>query len=129
MAVAIRSKNLTFYTVINLLAGIWMIIAPFAVGAATGARWNDVIFGILILACAIGRMANPSAQGLSWANFIFGIWLIISPFILGFVGSGLRWNNIVTGIIVLIFAYLATRETGVTVGAYRDTGDIGRRAA
>ncbi len=105
-----RSGTLRGLSVVNLLAGIWMIICPFAIGASTGARWNDVIFGVLIGLCAIGRMASPAARGLSWANVVFGIWLIISPFVLGFAGSGIQWNNVVTGIIVVVFGLWAAQH-------------------
>ena len=119
MAIYRTSGSLRAATVINLLAGIWMIIAPFALGASSGARWNDVIFGILILLCALGRMAQPAARGYSVANFIFGIWLIISGWI--FAGAGMHWNNTVTGIIVLICAWVAVRQVAV-VTAFPESG-------
>lgn len=40
-----------------------------------------------------------------WINFILGLWLIISPFLLGY--SDVRpamWNQIIVGILVLIFS-------------------------
>jgi hypothetical protein len=45
-----------------------------------------------------------------WANVILGIWLILSPFILGFITSQAIWNNIIVGFLVLAFAF-ATRKT------------------
>ena len=45
-----------------------------------------------------------------WANVILGIWLILSPFILGFVTDQATWNNIIVGFLVLVFAFV-TRST------------------
>lgn len=128
MVVERRTGKLTLFCTINILAGIWMIIMPFALGAATGARWDDVIFGVLVIIFAAARLASPTANGLSWVNFAFGIWLLISPYVLGFAGSGVRWNNTITGIIVLIFAALAARERFV-VSAAVEPGIDRRRAA
>jgi hypothetical protein len=51
--------------------------------------------------------------GLSWINCLLGIWLIISPFVLGFTTASAAMSNaIVLGILVGIFglwAALATR--------------------
>jgi hypothetical protein len=123
-----RSRNLTVFSVINLLAGIWMIICPFAIGASTGARWDDVIFGILVLLFAIGRLANPAARGLSWTSVAFGIWLLISPWVLGWAGSGIHWNNTITGIIVIVFGTMAAREPGMGTGVGESTTQYRRVA-
>lgn len=39
----------------------------------------------------------------NWAQIILGIWLVISPWILGFgeINTAL-WNNVVIGILILI---------------------------
>jgi len=48
-----------------------------------------------------------------WANVILGIWLILSPFILGFVTDQATWNNIIVGFLVLVFAFV-TRSSMAT---------------
>lgn len=45
---------------VNLVLGIWLIIAPFVLrfyGAETGAAWNQIILGVLIGADAIWMLA------------------------------------------------------------------------
>lgn len=45
----------------------------------------------------------------AWLNFLAGIWLILSPFILGFSTEGSAlWNNIIIGILVVIFGLVFT---------------------
>jgi hypothetical protein len=67
--------------------------------------------------------APPSAQynpaTISWINVIVGIWLIVSPVVLGFVGSlpSATWNTFIAGALVVIFACgrLAKSETIVAL--------------
>lgn len=108
-----RTGSLSILSIVTLLAGLWMIICPFAIGAASGARWNGVIFGVLVAIFAIGRLTSPGARALSWVNLCFGIWLLISPWVLGFTGSGIRWNDTVTGLVILIASAVAAKDAGV----------------
>jgi SPW repeat len=44
-------------------------------------------------------------KGLSWANFILGVWLIVAPFALVYRGiSAALWDNVIVGIIVAVLA-------------------------
>jgi hypothetical protein len=56
------------------------------------------------------------APGISWINILLGIWVIISPFVLGFSQlPRVMWNNIATGIAVGILAIIRTgmrRQSG-----------------
>ena len=51
---------------INLLAGIWLIIAPFVLsyqgGSAVGAAWNDVVLGIIVGVLGLWSMAAPEDE-------------------------------------------------------------------
>ena len=122
-----RTAALTASTIINLIAGIWILIAPYALASSAGAKWNDSVLGILLIICAIGRMASPSVKAFSGANLIFGIWMIISPWVEGIVG-GLRWNNEVVGIIVVIFSLIALGQNAIVSYPESGTGNIHRAA-
>ena len=56
-----------------------------------------------------------SSLGIGWLNAIFGVWLIISPFALGFAQdtSGMV-NNIATGLLLLFLTF-----TGMIFGLLR----------
>lgn len=44
-------------------------------------------------------------KGLSWVNFILGLWLIVAPFALVYRGiSAALWDNVIVGIIVAVLA-------------------------
>lgn len=100
-------------SIINLIAGIWLIISPSALGFVNSATqtnnvWLGFIVGILALIRAIWPKQTVWA---SWLNILAGIWLIISPFVLGFVMSSERINDVIIGIIVAAFAIWSTGAT------------------
>jgi len=39
---------------VNILAGIWLILAPFLLGyrSVMAARWNDMVIGVIVVVCA-----------------------------------------------------------------------------
>jgi len=104
---------------VNVVLGVWLIIAPWVVGYAFNATalWNSVIMGILVLIASFAAAGSASPTP-SWWNAVFGIWLIISPFVLGLgTGTGLV-NFIVVGAIVgLLALYDASVKRGVAPGA------------
>ena len=48
----------------------------------------------------------------NWVNFALGIWLVIAAFIPGITASksGSLWNDLIVGVLVAIFAFMATRN-------------------
>ncbi|MEW6249307.1 MAG: SPW repeat protein [Planctomycetota bacterium] len=103
-APARRAANVKTASGINILAGVWLIIAPFVLvfWRDAPATWNMIVCGILVVALAATRVAGPlRTQWASWTNLVLGIWLIISPWVLNY--APLRtpmWNSIVLGVIV-----------------------------
>lgn len=56
------------------------------------------------------RVAVPdrrSKRGSGWMNFVLGIWVIISPFVL-FLSGAAMWNNVILGIIIAALALTNT---------------------
>lgn len=107
---------------VNILLGIWLIISPwvydFATGVGAASTWNSVILGILVVICAANRYASPrSSPGFSWANVVFGIWALISPWVYGYSGDlAAMWNSVIAGILI---ALLAIWSGGITVADTR----------
>lgn len=53
-----------------------------------------------------------------WLGIVFGIWLIIAPFVLGYSNVvNAMWNDIILGILIAIGSYLTNAELrGARVG-------------
>ena len=92
----------------NILAGLWLILAPFALDYSdvSAALWNDVVIGIGIAILAMFRVGNPlQYEGISWTNFVLGGWLVFAPFALGYSDvTNALWNDIIVGLVVLSLA-------------------------
>ena len=109
---------------LNLLIGIWLIISTFVVMAFNNLgnmRGNNVLFGILIVIFSLVRLARTTGPAWSWWNLIFGLWLIASPFVLGFAHVvAAMWHNIIAGIIVALLASHKLPESRRTETRVRD---------
>jgi hypothetical protein len=91
---------------LNLILGIWLIISAFILAATAAAFWNNVLVGIFVLVLASTRVSRPtvSTKPLGWTNAVVALWLIIAPFVLGYVSLAETWNSIGVGVLLLIFA-------------------------
>lgn len=87
---------------INIIAGIWLIVAPTVLAYINSTpRTNDIWLGAIVGIIALIRLLSPNnTPWLSWVNLIAGIWLIIAPFALGYIAAAPLWNDIIVGIIV-----------------------------
>jgi hypothetical protein len=111
---------------LDILAGIWLIISPFFLAYANAPRAtsNDVILGIIIASLAAVRFFGAYEQAwLSWINVLLGIWVLISPWALGYqtVPAPL-WNNVILGIIVIILAAWSALATDTSMESTTTTG-------
>jgi hypothetical protein len=101
--------SLTGVSGLNLLIGIWLIISTFVVTTFNNLgnmRGNNVLFGILIVIFSLVRLSRTTSAAWSWWNLIFGLWLIISPFALGFSHAvAAMWHNVIAGIVVALLAW------------------------
>jgi hypothetical protein len=107
-------------SVLNVLAGIWLIISPWVLGFTMlpAAFWNTLLVGIAVLVLAAIRLGTCGTPGVSWLNLLFGIWLIISPFALAFAaGEAAMGNAIFLGILVGIFSLWAALGAQTTTTA------------
>ncbi len=93
---------------VNILVGVWLVLAPFALRfhQVEAAFWNSVIVGVVMAIVAMLRAFKPLRfQALSWASIVFGLWLLVSPFLLGF-GTMIAptLSHLLIGVIVTVLA-------------------------
>ena len=100
--------------VINLILGVWLFITPFIfeMTSSTGlAARNGYAFGIIICGLSIWALVQPQLWE-EWTNLVVGLWLLISPFVLGFTAdTAAMWNHIVVGVVVCLDAVLVVTTT------------------
>ena len=92
------------------IVGLWVLLSPFVLGFSTltVAVSNAVITGLVLIVlagwAALAKVATLD-RNLDWVNAVAGLWLIISPFVLGFSTTPVAmWNNVITGIVAIVLA-------------------------
>lgn len=112
---------------ISLILGLWLILSPWAL-AYTGidaALWNAVAFGALIAIMAVMALV-AFHEWEEWTDMAIGLWLIVSPWVLGFAmteggadpamatgadaSAAATWTMIVIGVLTLGLAAWSLRD-------------------
>lgn len=103
---------------VNAILGAWLIISPYILTYTTGAaKWNQTVFGIVVLVLGLARIAAPRQQWLSFLNGLAAIWLIIAPWVLNYQSSVAYWNEVIVAIVVGILAFW---NSGMTIHHHTD---------
>lgn len=89
---------------INLVLAVCLFISPWVVGFAgeAAAAWNAWVVAVVLGAIAVAAL-TAFAEWEEWINLLLGIWLVISPWALGFAAmAGAMWTAIVLGALVAV---------------------------
>ncbi|MEU0387814.1 SPW repeat protein [Streptomyces chartreusis] len=89
------------------LLGLYCAASPWIVHYTTSQPplvTHNLIMGIAIGLLALGFTRAPERMyGLSWAMCALGVWMIISPWVVGdSPDAGVVWNNVVIGALAVI---------------------------
>jgi hypothetical protein len=91
---------------VNAVLGVWLVLSPWAMGyvGETSAMTNAIVIGVALTAAALGAIFVPRAWE-EWTEGVLGLWLIVSPWALGFAArDGARLAAVVTGIAIAALA-------------------------
>jgi len=101
---------------VDMLLGLWILFAPFLLGfrGVLPATWNNVGVGLLMAVfCGLRVSVGYHQPAWSWCTSVLALWLIVSPFVLGFTHTpDAMWNDIIVGAVA---AALGWRGTWVPV--------------
>ncbi len=96
----------------ELILGIWLFISPWLLNYSnvSAAATNAYVLGIAIVILSLIELYTWERWE-EWVNLVFGIWLIISPWVLGFnvVGRATQ-NMVVLGILMIILPLWAVGQ-------------------
>jgi hypothetical protein len=104
---------------LNAALGVWLVASPWLMNFDDGgvAMWNAVIAGVLLAGLAFGAFFVPRAWE-DWAQAIVALWLVASPWVLGFSKSEVPMLNALwVGVAVLAlasWALLANKAQGTS---------------
>jgi hypothetical protein len=102
---------------LTLMAAVYVALSPWIIGynATTRLSVNDLLVGgtIGLLAMCFGCALDRS-HGMTWTLPLFGVWLVISPWIFeSGPTAGMIWSHVLSGAAVILLglyaAYLGMR--------------------
>jgi uncharacterized membrane protein HdeD (DUF308 family) len=97
---------------INAVLGIILLISPWLFGlrAIPLAGWNALFSGVVVAAVAFAAFTRP-LEWEEWINLVIGLWLIISPWLLGFArANSALWTHVIIGLMVAALAAFELRR-------------------
>jgi SPW repeat len=97
---------------LTFLTALYCVLSPWIVGfdATTRLAVNDLIVGIALAVLTFGfGAALDRTHGMTWTLPVFGVWLVVSPFVVRDVHAtaGMIWSNVITGALIFFFGLVA----------------------
>lgn len=91
---------------VNVPLGLWLFVSPWVLqySGHDAAAWNAYGLGTAIVVVAAVAIYMPSVWE-ELLNMVFGVWLVISPYALGFVSqTTVAVNTVAVGALTVGFA-------------------------
>jgi hypothetical protein len=112
------SRREAILDIYKLLLGAFLFVSPwlfaFAHGVVAADAWLSSTVVVLLSMAALVAFAEWE----EWLAFLLGVWLVISPWVLGFQHTGAMYVNLAIGIVLI---YLTALELWVIHFMERDT--------
>lgn len=86
----------------NLVLAVLLFLSPWILGfsAEQYAAWNAWISAVVVAALAIGAI-SAFQEWEEWLSLIAGIWVVVSPWVLGFTAITIAtWTHVVLGLLI-----------------------------
>ncbi|TCU20145.1 SPW repeat protein [Rhizobium sullae] len=86
----------------NLVLAVCLFISPWVIGfsAETMPSWNAWIAAVILGALAVAAL-SVFAEWEEWANLVLGLWMVVSPWVLGFTANAsAMWTAVVMGVLI-----------------------------
>ncbi|HEX2285174.1 MAG TPA: SPW repeat protein [Mycobacterium sp.] len=96
---------------LTLLAAVYVALSPyiFNFDAFTRITVNDLIVGITVAVLAMCfASALDRSHGMTWTLPVFGVWLIVSPWIFSASPTtAMIWSHVISGLVVAVLGAYA----------------------
>lgn len=100
------------------IVGIWLMVAPDALGYGGSALVNHRIVGPTLATMAICAIWEV-LRGLRWVNVVCGAWLLISPWVLMVESDAARMNSMVCGALCVALSLSKGKQKQQYGGGWR----------
>ena len=101
-----RSKHHAILEIYQLVLAIFLFVSPWAFAFAGGTIGIDAwVSAVLLAAFSLAALIAFREWG-DWANCLLGLWILASPWVLGFAHTAAMRMNMTVGVLVLYLAAL-----------------------
>lgn len=86
----------------NAVLALCVFLSPWVIGFAADATpsWNAWIVGFMLGALTVATI-SAFAEWEEWVDLVLGLWLVASPWLLGFTANmNAMWTSVVLGLLV-----------------------------
>lgn len=104
--------------VLNILIGLWLMLAPTYLHLSLPAETNYYIVGPLVITFAITSVWEFN-RSLRYFNLLAGIWLLASILILGMDSSDEVWSTALSGVLLIAFSLVKGKQKGNYGGGWK----------
>lgn len=91
---------------VNALLGAWLALSPWVLGFQDqmAPMANGVVVGLALIAAALGAYFLPRVWE-EWTEGVLGLWMVASPWVLGFSAlHNATVNAVLSGIVVALLS-------------------------
>ncbi len=89
---------------VSAALGLWLMAAPAVFETSGVAADSDHLVGALAITTAVIAMAEVVRAG-RFLNVLFGVWLIVAPWLFSGASAGARVNDVITGVAVILLSF------------------------
>ncbi len=91
--------------IINILTGLWLMVAPGILGYGSAAADNGHIIGPIIITFSVVSLWEATHSVRKW-NYPFALWLLLAPWILSYSNTLAIVSDMAAGILVIVLSTL-----------------------
>jgi uncharacterized membrane protein len=102
----VRKAEITVIDSANVILGAILFLTPWLFGFAGESRpaWNAWVCGAIVAVVALGALIQLQ-EWEEWLNGVVGLWVLISPWVLGFTAdTHALWSHVILGILLAALA-------------------------
>lgn len=83
--------------------GVWLMLTRLIFGTEGSMANSDHLIGALTITVAVMAMAEV-ARALRFINVLFGVWLLVAPWLLNGASSAAAWGSVLVGVLLILLS-------------------------
>lgn len=95
--------NIPWNLLLSSVLGMWLMFAPAVFQTQGSAADSDHLVGALVITFAVIAMAEVG-RAIRFINILFGVWVVLAPWLLAGAGTGARWNDVIVGLVLILLS-------------------------